>query len=62
MTNTAENDRVLQQEMRASSPARRMARFAELQKGAFALLAASPEGYRWFWERNLRKRCIHASF
>jgi hypothetical protein len=39
-----------------------MARFAELQKRAFALLAASPEGYRCFWRRNLQKRSVHASF
>jgi hypothetical protein len=43
------------------SPAARMERFAALQKRAFALLAASPEGYRRFWQRNLRKRRIHAS-
>jgi hypothetical protein len=39
-----------------------MARFAALQKKAFALLAASPQGYRRFWERNLGKRAIDASF
>jgi hypothetical protein len=55
------HDRSLQQ-MRALSPAERMERFAALQKRAFALLAASPEGYRRFWERNLRKRRIHGSF
>jgi hypothetical protein len=44
------------------SPAARMERFAALQKKAFASLAASPEGRRRFWQRNLRKRCIHASF
>jgi hypothetical protein len=44
------------------SPAARMERFAALQKKAFALFAASPEGRRRFWQRNLRKRCIHASF
>jgi hypothetical protein len=48
--------------MRALSPAKRMARFAALQKQAFALLTASPEGYRRFWQRNLRKRRVHASF
>lgn len=49
-------------ETTASSPAERMARFAALQKRAFALLAASPEGYRRFWRRNLQKRSVHASF
>jgi hypothetical protein len=44
------------------SAAARMERFAALQKKAFALLAASPEGRRRFWQRNLRKRCIHGSF
>jgi hypothetical protein len=39
-----------------------MARFAALQKQAFALLAASPEGYRHFWRRNLQKRRAHAPF
>jgi hypothetical protein len=26
------------------------------------LLAASPEGYRRYWERNLRQRSIHADY
>ena len=46
----------------ANSPASRMERFAALQKRAFALLAASPQGYRRFWLRNLRNRRINASF
>lgn len=48
--------------VKASSPSERMARFAELQKRAFGLLAASPEGYRRFWRRNLQKRAIDGSF
>jgi hypothetical protein len=48
--------------IKASSPSECMARFAELQKRAFALLTASPEGYRRFWRRNLQKRAIDGSF
>ena len=44
------------------TPAERMARFVELQRRAMQLLAASPEGYRRYWERNIRKRSIHAEF
>lgn len=46
-------------EARALSPAERLARMERLQREAFALLQASPEGYRRFWERNLRQRRIH---
>ena len=42
------------------TPAERMARFAELQRQAFRLLEASPEGLRHFRQRNLRQRRIHA--
>jgi hypothetical protein len=59
---THENHRPSPREMTPSSPSQRMARFAELQKRAFALLAASPEGYQRFWRRNLQKRSVHASF
>jgi hypothetical protein len=63
MTNTPTQDHPpFLRDARALSPAQRMARFADLQKQAFALLAASPEGYRRFWHRNLQKRRIHASF
>jgi len=62
MTNPPEDYRLPHKEMTALSLANRMERFAELQKRAFALLAASPEGYRRFWQRNLQKRRIHASF
>jgi hypothetical protein len=37
-------------------------RFVALQQRAMQLLAASPEGYRNYWERNLRKRSIHAKY
>jgi len=62
MTSAPTNHRFAQQELRALSPPDRMARFAALQERAFALLAASPEGYRPFWRRNLQKRRIHASY
>ena len=48
--------------IKADSPSERLARFAALQKRAFALLDASPEGYRRFWRRNLKKRAIDGSF
>lgn len=43
------------------SPEQRMERFAALQRRAFALLTASPEGYRRFCERNFRQRRVHGS-
>jgi hypothetical protein len=42
------------------TPAERMARFERLQREAFALLTASPDGYRRFWQRNLHQRSVHA--
>lgn len=45
-----------------TSPRERLERFAELQKRAMQLLEASPEGYRRYWERNLRQRSIHAKY
>ncbi|MCC6352964.1 MAG: hypothetical protein IT577_03705 [Verrucomicrobiae bacterium] len=44
-----------------ASPAERMERFARLQRQAFDLLKASPEGWRRYWERNLRKRRVRWS-
>jgi len=41
------------------TPAERMERFADLQRRAFRLLEASPDGLRRFRERNLRQRAIH---
>ncbi|MCX6997345.1 MAG: hypothetical protein NTV49_09715 [Kiritimatiellaeota bacterium] len=37
-------------------------RFVPLQRRANQLLAASPEGYRQYWARNLRQRRINAKF
>jgi hypothetical protein len=44
------------------TPNERMARFAELQRRAMHLLVASPNGYRHFWERNLRQRSTNAKY
>ncbi|NQU09973.1 hypothetical protein HQ590_04220 [bacterium] len=44
------------------TPRERMERFVRLQCQASQILAASKDGYRYFWERNLRKRRIHARF
>lgn len=44
------------------TPRERLERFAVLQRRAMQLLAASPEGYRHYWERNLRQRSIHAKY
>lgn len=38
------------------TPRQRLQRFVELQRRAMQLLAASPDGYRRYWERNLRRR------
>jgi hypothetical protein len=42
------------------TPRQRLERFVELQRRAMQLLAASPDGYRRYWERNLRQRCADA--
>ena len=55
-------EQILPQQAFHLTPRERLQRFAELQRRAFKLLAASPEGRRRYWERNLRQRCIHASF
>jgi len=44
------------------TPRERLERFVSLQRRARQLLAASPEGYRQYWARNLRQRSIHARF
>jgi hypothetical protein len=44
-----------------TTPTQRLERFVALQRRAARILAASPDGYRRFWERNLRQRRIHAS-
>ena len=44
------------------TPRQRMERFVELQRRAMQLLEASPDGYRRYWERNLRQQRIDAKF
>ena len=44
--------RLLEQE----TPEQRMERHAEMQRAAFELLRASPEGWRRFLERNMKSR------
>jgi hypothetical protein len=55
-------DRRRLQECARLTPRERLERFAALQRRAMQLLAASPEGYRRYWERNLRQRSIHAKY
>ena len=50
------------QDTARSTPRELLERFAKLQKRAMELLAASPDGYRRYWERNLRQRSIHAKY
>ncbi len=40
----------------SETPEERLARFAELQRRCFAILEASPEGYRHFLRRNFHCR------
>jgi hypothetical protein len=61
MDPTTEDRRRLQ-EIARLTPRERLERFVALQRRAMQLLAASPEGYRNYWERNLRKRSIHAKY
>ncbi|MBM3888845.1 MAG: hypothetical protein FJ388_06925 [Verrucomicrobia bacterium] len=44
------------------TPQERLEKFVRLQQRAARLLAASPDGFRRFWERNLRQRRIHGTF
>jgi hypothetical protein len=44
------------------TPRERLERAAELQKQAMQLLLESPDGYRHYWERNLRQRSINAKY
>jgi hypothetical protein len=44
------------------TPRERLERFVALQRRATQLLAASREGYRRYWTRNLRQRSIHVKF
>jgi hypothetical protein len=61
MNSTTEDRRRLQ-EISRLTPRERLERFVVLQRQAMQLLAASPEGYRRYWERNLRQRSIHAKY
>ena len=51
MDSTVENRR-RSQEAAQLTPRERLERFAELQRRAMQLLAASPDGYRRYWERE----------
>ncbi len=61
MDPTTENRRRSQDTARLT-PRERLERFAALQRRAMQLLAASPEGYRHYWQRNLCQRSIHARY
>ena len=52
-------DRRRSQDTARLTPRERLRRFAALERQAMQLLAASPEGYRQYWARNLRQRSIH---
>ena len=52
-------DRRPSQEMARLTPRERLEHFVALQRRARQLLAASHEGYRQYWVRNLRQRSIH---
>ncbi len=56
------DDRRPSQDTARMTPRERLERFAGLQRRAMQLLAASSDGYRRYWERNLRQRSIHAKF
>jgi len=53
------SDRHPSQDPARSAQRERLERFVALQRRAMKLLAASPEGYRRYWQRNLRQRSIH---
>jgi len=55
-------DRRPSQDTARLTPRERLERFVALQRRARQLLAASREGYRQYWVRNLRQRSIHAKF
>ncbi|MGO8747501.1 MAG: hypothetical protein ACLQNE_16130 [Thermoguttaceae bacterium] len=55
-------DRRPSQDTARLTPRERLERFAALQRRARQLLAASREGYRRYWVRNLRQRSIHVKF
>ena len=55
-------DRRSSQDTARLTPRERLERFVALQRRARQLLAASREGYRQYWVRNLRQRSIHVKF
>jgi hypothetical protein len=55
-------DRRRSQDTARLTPRERLERFVALQRRAMQLLAASPGGYRHYWERNLRQRSIHGKY
>ncbi|MCE9557305.1 MAG: hypothetical protein K8T91_28485 [Planctomycetes bacterium] len=61
MDPAAEQHRAAQAAIRLT-PRERMERFAELQRRAMQLLAASPDGFRHYWQRNLRQRSVDARY
>lgn len=58
----ANEDRRRSQATARLTPRERLERFVVLLRRAMQLLAASPQGYRHFWERNLHRRSIHAKY
>jgi hypothetical protein len=52
-------DRRPTQDTARMTPRERLEHFAVLQRRAWQLLAASDEGRRQYWERNLRQRSTH---
>ncbi|HLA84636.1 MAG TPA: hypothetical protein VJL29_07570 [Thermoguttaceae bacterium] len=60
--NLTPEDRRASHDTARLTPRERLERFAALQRRAAQLLAASPEGYRQYWTRNLRQRSIHEKF
>jgi hypothetical protein len=57
--NSTIKDRCPSQDTARLTPRERLDRFVALQRRATQLLAASREGYRQYWARNLRQRSIH---
>ncbi len=55
-------DRRPSQETAGLTARERLQRFVVLQRRAGQLLAASREGYRHYWLRNLRQRSVHVNF
>jgi hypothetical protein len=55
-------DRRRSQDTARLTPRERLESFVTLQRRATQLLAASPEGHRQYWVRNLRQRSIHVKY